>query len=47
MNSGMISTGAPIAPVANERLSIKIKNAYNKFNDSKEKKDKNGNNHIE
>jgi hypothetical protein len=46
MNSGMISTGAPIAPVVSEGLSIKIKNSYNKFNNSKEKKDKNGNDNI-
>ncbi len=46
MNSVMITTGAPIAPIApiaSKNLSLKIKSSFNKF---KEKKDKNGNDHI-
>jgi hypothetical protein len=41
MNSGMVSTGAPIAPIASTNLSLKIKNSYDKLkNKTKEKKEK-------
>jgi len=45
MNSGMISTGAPIVPMASEGLSIKIKSAFEKHKNKKEKV-KNGDNNI-
>ena len=44
MNSAMVSTGAPIAPIASSSLSIKINNAYERLKNKRKKlkKEKDG-----